>query len=132
MVIPLSETDIHVLFKEYEEVFLFDKDRNDDLWRVSFYGEPRIGLLGLVNDWAIVGGDRLLLWKNDQLKFIEDPDLLWIHDIRQVEDDVVEILTDPWGECPAIWKFDILSEEKVKVRNFNEYKGKEYTDVVEW
>ena len=88
--------------------------------------------MGTVNDWAIVGGEKLLLWKDDQLKFIEDPDLVWIHDIRQLGDDVVEILTDPWAEHPAIWKFDIQSEEKVKIRDFYEYRGKEYTDYVEW
>ena len=130
--IPLSETDNHVLFKEHEEVFLFDKDSNEEIWRTSFYGEANIGFLGLVSDWAIVGGDRLLLWKSNELKFIEDPDLIWIHDIRQVEDDVVEILTDPWGEQPAIWKFDVLSEQKVKIRDFEDYKEKEYTDLVEW
>jgi hypothetical protein len=131
--IPLSETDIHVLFKEHEEVFLFDKDSNENLWRVSFYGEATIGFLGLVNEWAIVGGDRLLIWKNNtELKFIEDPDLIWIHDIREVEDDEVEILTDPWGENPAIWKFNIQTEEKVKVRDFEDYKGKEYSESVEW
>lgn len=130
---PLSETDIHVLFKEQDEVFLFDKDANEEVWRVSFYGEATIGFLGLVNDWAIVVGDRLLIWKNhSELKFIEDPDLIWIHDIRQVEDDEVEILTDPWGEKPAIWRLNIQTEEKVKVRDFEDYIGKEYREFVVW
>lgn len=130
--IPLSETDIHVLFKEQEEVFLFDKDSNKEIWRTSFYGEANVGLLGVVTEWAIVGGNRLLVWKNNELKFIEDSDLIWIHDIRQIEDDVVEILTDPWGEHPAIWKFNVLTEEKEKVREFDEYKEKEYTEKVDW
>ncbi|WP_430403739.1 hypothetical protein [Fluviicola sp.] len=130
--IPLSETDVHVLFKDQEDVFLFDKDSHAETWRISFDGEASIGFLGLVNEWAIVGGDRLLVWKNNELKFIEDPDLICIHDIRQIEDDVVEILTDPWGDQPAIWKFSIQTEKKEKVREFNEYKEKEYAEKVDW
>jgi hypothetical protein len=130
---PLSEIDIYVLFKEHDEVFLFDKDANEEVWRVSFYGEATIGFLGLVNEWAMVGGDRILIWKNhNEFKFIEDPDLIWIHDIRQVEDDEVEVLTDPLGENSAIWRFNIQTEEKVKIRDFADYQGREYTDSIEW
>jgi len=130
--IPLSETDQYVLFKEYEEVFLFDKNNNTDLWLASFYGEADVGWLGLVNDWAIVGGEKLLIWKNNTAKFIEDPGLTWIHAIRQTGDDEVEILTDPWSEHPAIWKLNVMTEQREKIRDFNDYKDKAYTGVVIW
>ena len=115
MITPLSETDVHVLFQEDGEVFLFDKEENKDLWRIAFHGNVTVGFLGLVNDWGLVGGDRLLLWKNNELKFIDDPELVGICDIREVEDDVVEIDTHPPGENPVTFRFNIETEKKERI-----------------
>lgn len=115
--VPLSETDTYVLFREHNYVFLFDKDANQNLWQIDFYGDPTCGLLGLVNDWAVVGGDRLLIWKDNTLTFIDDPELFWITDMRQTGDDEIEILTDPWGEHPAIWKLDVMTGARSKLRD---------------
>ena len=120
--VPLDETDIYVLFSEHEEVFLFEKDTNKELWRTSFYGDASCGKIGLINEWVIVGGSHIVLWKNEELNTINDVDLNWVFDIRQIGDDEVEILTDPWKENAAIWKFNIITENKEKIRNFDEYK----------
>jgi hypothetical protein len=44
----------------------------------------------------------------------------------------VEILTDPWGEAPAIWEMDMVTGTVRKVRDFDDYRGKEHTDNVIW
>ena len=105
---------------------------NKELWRKSISSEATCGLIGLVDDWVLVGGNELYLWRGAELKTVDDKDLIWIHDIRQTGDFEVEILTDPWADYSAIWKFDILSEKKYKVRNFPDYGEKEYTDDVIW
>jgi len=129
---PIDETDLYVLFKEFEDVFLFEKDTNKELWRTSFYGEATCGLISLTTDWIVVGGNHMALWENRKLEIINDENLKWIFDIRQVGDYEIEILTDPWSENSAIWKFNILNKSKIKIRNFEEYKKKEYTDNVKW
>ncbi len=74
----------------------------------------------------------MILWKNNQLKTIEDSSLQWIHDMRQVGENEVEILTDPWSDNSAIWLFNIIRESKIKIREFKDYKSKEYTEDVKW
>jgi hypothetical protein len=129
---PLDETDIYVLFQEFEDVFLFEKDSNSELWRTSMYGDAICGLIGLSNEWVIAGGAELILWKNNHLKFIQDKDLQWVYDVRHTGENEVQLLTDPWKENAAVWRFDILTEEKNKIRDFPDYLTKEYTDKVEW
>lgn len=131
-VIPLDEVDSYVLFSEQEEVFLFDKDINKELWRTSMYGNATCGIVGLVNDWAVVGGEYLIIWIDNVLSKIEEPDLKGIHDIRQTGDDEIEILTDPWSEKSAIWKLNLRTLNKSKIKDFNNYKEKPYQDNVEW
>jgi hypothetical protein len=129
---PLSETDLYVLFQEQEEVFLFDKDSNKEIWRTDMHGNATCGLIAFSNEWVVCGGHKLIIWKNNRLRVIEDPEIQWIHDIRQVGKNDVEILTDPWRDESAIWSFNIMTEMKVKVRDFQDYKAKEYTDNVIW
>ncbi|MFD2564787.1 hypothetical protein [Aquimarina rubra] len=129
---PIDETDLYVLFKEYEDVFLFEKDSNRELWRTSIYGEATCGLIGLSNEWLIAGGEKIILWKNEKLTELEDEDLKWTHSMRQTGENEVEILTDPWSDHSAIWKFNIITESKLKIRDFNEYIGKVYTENVIW
>ncbi len=131
-VIPLDENDSYVLFREYEDIFLFDKHLNTEVWRTSMYGDATCGLLGLVNEWAIVGGENLILWVNNQFKKIDDPDLNWIFDMRQIGDNEIEILIDPWSEKSSIWSFNLETLQKTKIRDFNEYRHKPYEDEVKW
>jgi hypothetical protein len=130
---PLSETDLYVLFQEQEDVFLFDKDLNKEIWRTHLYGNATSGLIDLSNEWAMACGEKLILWKNNKLKTIEDKELAWIHDVRQVAKNEVEILTDPWREGSAVWLYSVMTEDKTKIRDFPDYyNSKEYTDDVRW
>lgn len=129
---PLDETDMFVLFQEYEDVFLFEKDSNSVIWRTSMYGEATCGLIGLSNEWVIVGGKELILWKNNSFKIINDAELQCIHDVRYIEDSKINILTDPWSDHSAIWQFDVIKEEKLKIKDFPFYKSGAYTEEVLW
>lgn len=129
---PLDETDSYVLFSEHEDVFLFDKDFNAEVWRTQMYGEATCGILGIVNEWAVVGGEQLIVWANQKLEIINDPEIKWIHEVRRSNDDEFEILIDPWSKNSAIWKFDIKTFSKYKIRDFVDYKDKPYTKDIKW
>lgn len=129
---PLDETNKYILLNRYEDVFLFDKDTRQELWLTSMSGEPDCGKISLNNDWVTIGGECLQVWSDGRLKTIEDPDFKWIHDLRQTGEHEIEILIDPWSEKPAIWKFDLKSSKKTKVRDFKDYQGREYSDSVTW
>jgi hypothetical protein len=129
---PLDETDSYVLFKEHEDVFLFDKDLNIEVWRTQFYGEAICGIVGLKNEWAVIGGEHLIVWSNGKLKTIDDFELKWIHDLRQIDDNEVEILIDPWSQNSSIWKFNVHTFCKSKIKDFKDYKDKPYSNEVKW
>lgn len=129
---PLDETELYVLLQEQEDVFLFDKYANAEVWRTWMYGNPMCGVIGRSNEWAIVGGDKLIVWKKAELKVINDTDLKWIHRIRQTGETQFQMLTDPWEEKSSVWSYDIYTEEKIKIRNFPDYRLREYTEYIEW
>jgi hypothetical protein len=129
---PLDETDLYVLFQEQEDVFLVEKGTNAELWRTWMYGNPTCGVIGRSNEWVIVGGEKLIVWRNAELKVINDTDLNWIHRIRQTGETQIQMLTDPWEENASIWSYDIYMEEKIKIRDFPDYRLKEYTEDIEW
>jgi len=113
--VPLDEIDCYVLFSQNDHIFLFDKDTKTDRWSVCFYGQATIAHLGLINDWAIIAGDHLLLWKNNTLKWLDDPGFKTLYSIRQIGDDVVELLTDSEDRKGLIWQYDVMTEEKVEL-----------------
>ena len=130
--IPLDETDSYVLFSEHEDIFLFDKDLNKEVWRISMYGNATCGILGLVNEWAVVGGENLIIWINNKFYEVKEPLYKWIYDMRQIGDDEIEFLIDPWSEKSAIWIINVKTMEISKIKDFTQYKGKPYQDNLEW
>ncbi len=58
--------------------------------------------------------------------------MAWVYDLRRTGENEVYLLTDPWRENAAIWRLDIFTEEKIKIRDFPDYLMEEYTDKVEW
>ena len=129
---PLDETDLYVLFKDYEDVFLFEKDTNSELWRTSMHGEATCGLIGLSSEWAVVGGAELIIWRDDKPGLIIHPDLQYVHDIRQTGENEINLLIDPWMENSAIWHLDINTGKTSKIRDFHDYLYKKYTEDVKW
>lgn len=133
----LFETDKLIVEHEFENVYLIEKSSGKELLFDDFYGDPKCGLISKKNDWAIIAGQHLTIWradkrKNKQILPIENEELKWIHEIRLKSENVIEILTDPWSEKSAIWELDIETLEFIKIREFREYQDLEFTDIVKW
>lgn len=129
----LFETDKLILGYVYEKVYLTHKQTDNDQYLGSIYGDPSCGIISSDNSFCIVGGtDALILWKEEGTKYVHDKNLYSAFDIRQVNPSEVEILIDPWSEKSAIWSFNIDTLAKEKIRDFVEYRDKEYTDNIEW
>ncbi|MBB4037560.1 hypothetical protein GGR21_003480 [Dysgonomonas hofstadii] len=129
----LYETDRLILGYVYEKVYLKNKQTNNTQYIGSVYGDPSCGIISSDNSFCIVGGtDTLILWNKEGIKYIDDVDLHSAFDIRQTNTNKINILIDPWCEKSAIWTFKIDTLEKEKIRDFIEYRDKEYTDDVEW
>ncbi|RZS93953.1 hypothetical protein [Aquimarina brevivitae] len=128
----LAKTNRYALYTAYEDVFFYDELHKIEIWRRTMFGEAACGFISASTDWAIVGGEYLLLWKNNQLKEFNKPELCWCHCIRQTDTNEVELLIDPWSKHAAIWKFNSAAETFEKLRDFKKYLNKPYTDTVVW
>ena len=128
----LFETDKLRIENEFEATFLIDKSTGEILLEDDFYGDPQCGLIDKDNNWAIVAGEHLTIWTPEKWKRIEDEELKSIHDIRLKQENIVEILTDPWSKKSAIWELHIDSLKYRKISDFDKYKSQEYTDNVVW
>lgn len=128
----LYETDKLKVETEYETAVLKDKITGLILLKEEFYGEPQCALISNDNNWVIVAGKHLVLWTPHTLERIENEELKWIHSIRMKDSRTVEILTDPWGDASAVWELDLPTISYKKIKLFNKYRNKEYTDEIEW
>ena len=97
-----------------------------------FIYDPTCALISDNNQWCLVGGDRLLLWTPNETFEIDDDNIKPIEAFRQIDSNMVHILTDPWSDYSAIWEFNIQTKQSRKLRDFNDYKDKEYTEDVKW
>jgi hypothetical protein len=123
-----------LLYNLYETVFLYDYE-----CKVSyeiydmFYGDPQCGVIFDEYNLVFVGGNHLIYWiKNCEAKVIGKDDINWVHDIKMNNDNTIKILTDPWSKNSAIWLLDIKTLKYKKVRDFNDYVDRDYTEHVVW
>lgn len=133
----LFETNKLIIEHEFENAYLIEKSSGKELLFDDFSGDPTCGLISKKNDWAIIAGEHLTIWradkrKNKQVERIDNEELKWIHDVRLKSENIVEILTDPWREKSAIWELDIETLEFIKIREFKEYQDLEHIDTVKW
>lgn len=128
----LYETERLKLENEFEATFLTEKSTGKTLMEDDFIGDPSCGLIDKNNKWAIVAGEHLTIWTPKKWKRIDDENLKWVHSIRTKDSEKVEVLTDPWNRNSAIWEINIQSFEFKKIRDFNDYKDKEYSETVNW
>ena len=127
----IFETDQLKIQHESERVYLIEKRSGRKLLSDYFYGDPLCGLISPNNDWAIIAGEHLTIWKTDN-QIEQNETLKWIHDIRLKSENSIEILTDPWSQESAIWKLDIDTLQLSKIRDFRDYFDCEYTDNIDW
>jgi 6-phosphogluconate dehydrogenase len=128
----LYETDKLVLEHEHEYAFLRDKVSGKNLMADGFYGNPSCGLISKNNNWALVAGEHLKIWKAGEVVKIKDDRLKEIHSMRMKEENLVEILTDPWSNGSAVWELNIGSLSFHKLYDFPYYRDKEFTENIDW
>lgn len=128
----LDETPLLRLEHEYEHAQLVNKLDGLILFKDFFHGDPSCGLIAKDDTWAVVGGEHLSIWSQKKSLRITDEKLKWIYAMRLKNENIIEILTDPWSEQSAIWELNTNSFEFRKIRGFDTYKGQEYTEYVVW
>ncbi|MBX3255386.1 MAG: hypothetical protein KF862_14690 [Chitinophagaceae bacterium] len=128
----LSETNKFILGHNFEDAYLIDKETNYRFELGNMYGDPSCGLIDKDNKWCIVGGSTLIIRTQDETTEIKADELYWACKIRQTNKNSVQILVDPWADNSSIWEINILDKSYFKVCDFNHYKGKEYTEQIEW
>jgi hypothetical protein len=128
----LYETDKLILENECEATFLIEKSSCKILFEDNFYGDPQCGLIDSKNNWAVVAGEHLTIWTPEKTKVIDDEKLKWIHLLRFKNEEIVEILIDPWSDNSSIWEINIKTFEYRRIRDFDNYKNKEYSEIIDW
>lgn len=114
----------------YEDVYLTGSGK--DIFLGRMYGDPICAVIDSDNRWCVVGGERLIVWVDNKVIKINDEGLANVHSIRQVDENSVELLIDPWSVNPAVWSFNVVTGAKQRQRDFNHYKDKPYTEAIEW
>ena len=125
----LAQTENMIIGHVYETAYIIRWLMDKEIDLGNFYGEPTCALISPKEDWCLVGGEKLILWKQGKkIQF----DISDTHDIRLIDKDIVEILTDPWSENSGIWRINIATRKVDFAREFLDYKNKEYSEKVDW
>jgi hypothetical protein len=128
----IDETKKLKLEFEQELAILTEKSSGKILLQEEFYGNPNCGIIDPENNWTIIAGIHLTFWKSTETKKYRNESFEWIHSMRIKNEKIVEILTDPWNEKSSIWELNTENAELKKIKNFVDYKDKEYTEFVKW
>lgn len=128
----LDETERYFIGHIFEDAYLIEKRNGEEILVDDFYGDPSCGLISKSNDWAIIAGDHITIWRKGKVTKIDREELRWVHAIRTADDQIIEILIDPWSENSAIWALDIKTYELTKVKPFDDYRDKELSEDVVW
>jgi hypothetical protein len=129
----LAETSELLLGHTFEDAVLVRKRNGEHLLEDDFYGDPSGGLIGPGNEWAVVVGEHVTVWhRTAGVSRIENDGLRWVRALRLAGQAHVELLVDPWGPRAAIWCLRPADGTYFKVRDFPEYRDREYTEQIEW
>ncbi len=126
----LAESENFLIGHSYEYAYLVDKRTHKIMCLGDFYGDPDCALIGNNEEWCLVGGEHLLLYKGTSITTFKE--INWIHSMRCAGDYLAMLLTDPWGNDPAVWELNIESVSLRKMRAFPDYQDMPYTDAVIW
>jgi len=128
----LDETDKYFIGHIYEDAYLIEKRNGEEIFHDDFYGDPTCGLISKTNEWAIIAGEHITIWKNGRTIKIDNEEIKSVHAVRTRDSQIIEILIDPWTDKGSIWTFDTRNFELKKLKDFHDYKGKERNDDVVW
>ncbi len=134
----LFENSMMVIGHIYESSYCFNKITKEEFAIFEFDFDPVCGIVGKDNEWCLIGGDVLILktWIDNTIRFVGD--LKNIFDIKEIEENEVQILTDPWSGESAIWHLTInlrkLTNPIVlqKIRDFKDYENEPYSENIKW
>jgi hypothetical protein len=127
----LHETDKFILGYVFEYAYLINKKTKKEIYLGDFYGDPTCGLISKDNDWCLVGGETLSIWKEDEnISSVKDGEFPWIIKARQTGPHEVELLIDPNSDKGSIWRLNIKTLERHKLRDFMADEG--YPEEVNW
>jgi hypothetical protein len=115
----LHETDRFILAYVFEAAYLIDKKSEKEMYLGDFYGDPTCGLISEDNNWCIVGGATLSIWKVEgNVLTIKDDNLYWACKIRQTAPYEVQLLIDAsWSDKGSVWSFNINTSERHKLKD---------------
>lgn len=126
----LYKTDLLEIVSLFEDAYLINLKTKDKIHMGWFYGEPSCAFICKNNNWCIVGGNTLILFKDHTLININE-----IKDafaLKSIDKNNIQILTDPWSDNSSIWQLNIETLKSFKIQSFDKYKNGKYTDNVEW
>ena len=128
----LDESEKFLLGNLWEMAYLINKKRKRQFCLGGGYGDPTCGIISSNSKWCIVGGSEIIIWKEGgAINSIKDKSLNWVQDLRQTGPFEVEILIDPWSNYAAIWRLNIDSLDRYKIKQLESYTCERY-DNVEW
>ncbi len=128
----LDESNKLLLGHIFEDVYLIHKLSQQVTHLGSIYGDPTYGLISDSNDWCLVGGATVILWKeNSAINIIQDDSLYWTCNAKQVSDSTVELLVDAWSDKASVWSFNIFTLERHKLMELD-MSNYIYSDEVNW
>ncbi|SDF60198.1 hypothetical protein [Chitinophaga filiformis] len=126
----VAEAEVLALVHQHEKGFLMDKGKKRAYALGWFYGDPTCGIVDSQNQWAIMAGtDQFVLWDNGEVIPLSFNNA---HQMKLDSPNSILILTDPWTEYSAIWSLDVQSRQFEKMKDFPEYREREYTEDIIW
>lgn len=150
----LAESDNLAVVHEWEYTYIVFKHTMVRIEVDWFYGNPQCSAIGRDEEWILIGGEHLTVWKsganagsadtcpNENWKLIDGDSkngavsvfegVKWVHAMRVINRSTVDVLTDPYAPGCAIWRFDVAGYRLCKLRDFPDYVNKPYTEHVVW
>jgi len=128
----LDNSSIFILGHVFECVYLVNKETLEQVVLGELYGDPAWGLISHNNDWAIVGGQSLILWNEpNSIIHIEDPEIVGSTKGRQTSAIELDILINPWSDNAAVW---LLNVDSLLIRKLatRDKLTSPYSEDIDW
>lgn len=113
---------------------LIDKKSNKILFEEYFSLDFGCALIDKNENWVLIGAspNYISIWSKKGVKKVSYPEFTWFYDCRQINEEIIEVLTDPWTLNSAIWELNIRTMKLIKVCEFEKYQNRERIENIEW
>jgi hypothetical protein len=127
----LDETPDLLLGHCFETAMLIRKRDGEYLLEDEFYGDPTCGCISPTGEWALVAGEHITVWRQAQgVTYLIAEELRSVHKFRLMDALNVQLLVDPWSTYAAIWQLNLMDLSLQKVRDFLDYRDREYEEHI--